>query len=162
VQQIKASAVVNNDFEDQQEIIITVTGGGSGYQYQLNNGQFQESNVFTVTEGGEYFINVTDNFGCYSSQLNVYILKYPKFFTPNNDGFNDTWNINVLTNAQKAAIYIFDRYGKLLKQISPTGPGWNGTYNGHELPSTDYWFKLLYQDSQGIEKQFQAHFSLKR
>ena len=42
---------------------------------------------------------------------------------PNNDGFNDTWNIIGLADYDPAArIYIFDRYGKLLKQISPRWP----------------------------------------
>ncbi|MBY0486136.1 MAG: T9SS type B sorting domain-containing protein, partial [Flavobacteriaceae bacterium] len=57
-------------------------------------------------------------------------------------------------------IYIFDRFGKLIKQISPDGAGWDGTYNGQPLPSTDYWFTVDYMES--IDKQFKAHFSLKR
>ncbi|HEX8561649.1 MAG TPA: T9SS type B sorting domain-containing protein, partial [Flavobacterium sp.] len=61
-------------------------------------------------------------------------------------------------------IYIFDRYGKLLKQISPaTGPagGWDGTFTGQLMPSTDYWFTVYYNEN-GTNKEFKAHFSLKR
>ncbi|MGV7107808.1 T9SS type B sorting domain-containing protein, partial [Flavobacterium sp. U410] len=58
-------------------------------------------------------------------------------------------------------LYIFDRYGKLVKQISPNGNGWDGTYNGRQLPSTDYWFSLQYEEN-GVAKEFRAHFSLKR
>ncbi|MDB4114903.1 T9SS type B sorting domain-containing protein, partial [Flavobacteriaceae bacterium] len=60
-----------------------------------------------------------------------------------------------------ANIYIFDRYGKLLKQISPLTPGWDGTYNGNALPSSDYWFRVEYTE-QGIQKEIRGHFSLKR
>nr|WP_291128526.1 T9SS type B sorting domain-containing protein [Flavobacterium sp. UBA7682] len=56
---------------------------------------------------------------------------------------------------------MFDRYGKLLKQISSAGDGWDGTYNGQPLPSTDYWFTVDYPEQGGM-KQFKAHFSLKR
>ena len=35
-----------------------------------------------------------------------------------------------------STIYIFDRYGKLLKQLSPLGQGWDGTFNGKPLPAT--------------------------
>ncbi|HZW62389.1 MAG TPA: T9SS type B sorting domain-containing protein, partial [Flavobacteriaceae bacterium] len=62
-----------------------------------------------------------------------------------------------------AKIYIFDRYGKLLKQLSPTGSGWDGMYNGEPLPSSDYWFTVEYYEPEGTtKKQFSAHFTLKR
>ena len=60
-------------------------------------------------------------------------------------------------------IYIFDRYGKLIKQLSPSADsqGWDGTMNGSPLPSTDYWFRVEFSE-QGVAKEFKAHFSLKR
>ncbi|MBT4472229.1 MAG: T9SS type B sorting domain-containing protein, partial [Bacteroidetes bacterium] len=51
--------------------------------------------------------------------------------------------------------------GKLLKQISPLTPGWDGTYNGNALPSSDYWFRVEYTE-QGIQKEIKGHFTLKR
>ncbi|RAK24845.1 gliding motility-associated-like protein, partial [Flavobacterium aquaticum] len=86
----------------------------------------------------------------------------PNYFTPNGDGINDTWNISGLNQAD-AKLYIFDRYGKLLKQLSATDDsnGWDGTYNQELLPSTDYWFSLDYTEN-GVAKQFKAHFSLIR
>ena len=89
----------------------------------------------------------------------VQIIDYPHYFTPNGDGIHDAWNIVGLDDSAK--IFIFDRYGKLLKQISPTGPGWNGTYNGHLLPSDDYWFTVDFVEGATI-RQFKAHFSMKR
>jgi large repetitive protein len=83
------------------------------------------------------------------------------FFTPNNDGYHDTWNIIGIADNPTAKIYIFDRYGKLLKQLSPTGRGWDGTYNGRPMPSNDYWFRVEYRED-GIEKEFRGHFTLKR
>ena len=70
-----------------------------------------------------------------------------------------------MANIWNSIIYIFDQYGKLLKQLSPTGPGWDGTFNGKLLPETDYWFVVKYKElgeSNGVQKQFRAHFSLKR
>ena len=95
-------------------------------------------------------------------QETVTVIDYPKYFTPNGDGIHDTWNI-VGLNQSEAKLYIFDRYGKLIKQISTLdeSQGWDGTYNGHPLPSTDYWFSLQYEEN-GIAKEFKAHFSLKR
>jgi gliding motility-associated-like protein len=88
------------------------------------------------------------------------VIDYPKYFTPNGDGINDTWNIKGL-NQPDAKIFIFDRYGKLIKQLNTTELGWDGTFIGTQSPSTDYWFTLDYKEN-GEQKQFKAHFSLKR
>lgn len=155
-----ADAVVGEDFEHNQTITVTVTGGSGQYEFQLNDGPFQDSNVFTGISQGEYTITVRDKNECGELALAVYALNYPRFFTPNADGHNDYWNIK---GVQSAALYIFDRYGKLLKQIQPAEyGGWDGTYNGEPMPSSDYWFTLLYQSSHGKPKEFRAHFSLKR
>ena len=157
-----ASITSTGDFSDAQQIIVTVTGGIGSYEYQLNDGAYQTGNVFNVYDGGEYTVHVKDNLGCNEFDLHITVMNYPKFFTPNNDGYNDTWNIHGLHQANNAELYIFDRYGKLVKQISPYGAGWDGTCNGHEMPATDYWFKLLYLDRNGISKEFKSHFALKR
>ena len=91
----------------------------------------------------------------------ILVIHYPKYFTPNGDGTHDTWKIVGLEAKHNAKIYIFDRYGKLIKQINPTGDGWNGMYNGQQAPSTDYWFNVEYTENEQ-PKQFKAHFSLKR
>ena len=90
----------------------------------------------------------------------VETINYPYYFTPNGDGIHDTWNIVGLADKPGTRIYIFDRYGKLLKQISSTGAGWDGTYNGSQMPSDDYWFTVDYEE--GTMKQFKAHFALNR
>jgi gliding motility-associated-like protein len=74
---------------------------------------------------------------------------------------HDTWNIEGIGSTAK--IYIFDRYGKLIKQLSPTGSGWDGTYNGNMMPTSDYWFTVEYDEPlTGNRKEFKAHFTLKR
>ncbi len=91
------------------------------------------------------------------------VIDYPPFFTPNQDGFNDTWNIKALEDQQLSTIYIFDRYGKLLKQIKPESEGWDGTYNGKPMPSQDYWFRVEFTEpTTGVKSEFKAHFTLKR
>ncbi|MNK24496.1 hypothetical protein D3C87_428020 [compost metagenome] len=95
----------------------------------------------------------------------VSIIDYPNFFTPNGDGFHDTWNIIGLGEQTDAKIYIFDRYGKLIKQIAANGEGWDGTFGGSPVTSTDYWFTVTYKEYVGdkeITKEFKSHFSLKR
>src|SRR5690606_24961131 len=125
------------------------------YLYQIDNGGLQSINVFTNVQGGLHTIRVTDAIGCTELNGSALVISYPKFFTPNGDGFNDAWNVIGLSDQLDSKIFIYDRYGKLLKQITPFENGWNGTYNGHQLPSTDYWFTLNYFENN-IRKVFKA------
>ncbi|MNE46162.1 hypothetical protein D3C80_1404860 [compost metagenome] len=160
--QATATAIIGEDFGRNQTITVNVTGGSGDFEYQLNDGLPQDSNQFTGVYSGDYEIIVRDKNGCQDILLEVFALNYPRYFTPNGDGFHDTWNIDDLKDQADAKIYIFDRYGKLIKFITPSTAGWNGLYNGQPLPSTDYWFKLLYKGRDGSEKEFKSHFSLKR
>jgi len=157
-----ATATVGEDFGRNQTITITVTGGSGDFEYQLNDGLPQENNQFTGVFSGEYEIRIRDKNGCKEILLDVFALNYPRYFTPNGDGYHDTWNIDDLEDQAESKIYIFDRYGKLIKYITPSTSGWNGTYNGQPLPSTDYWFKLIYKGRDGKDKEFKSHFSMKR
>ncbi|WP_442788013.1 PKD-like domain-containing protein, partial [Flavobacterium suncheonense] len=154
---------VNEAFSNNPTITVVVSGTGV-YQYQIDGGVPQSSNVFTGILPGLHTIVVTDENGCTYIEDTIYVIGYPHFFTPNGDGFNDTWNVWDLSDDQpNAEILIFDRYGKLIKQIIPGGSGWNGTYNGEPLPSTDYWFTIRFKDGPNLEERlFKAHFSLKR
>jgi gliding motility-associated-like protein len=160
----KATAVasVQYDFASEQLIHLAVSGGQGPFSYQLNGGNSQLSPDFTIYQGGDYQIHITEPNGCNTFDLEVTALFYPKFFTPNGDGYNDSWNISGDSFQDDSELYIFDRMGKLLKQIAPNGPGWNGTYNGHVMPSSDYWFLLKYISTTGQAKEFKANFSLKR
>ncbi|WP_230978924.1 T9SS type B sorting domain-containing protein [Flavobacterium supellecticarium] len=107
-------------------------------------------------------ITVYDNKGCATVTIPVTVINYPNYFTPNGDDHNEFWNIGDLEKDPNAKNYIFDRYGKLLKQIKPSrSSGWDGTMNAQQLPSTDYWFTVTYTENGEI-KEFKAHFSLKR
>jgi gliding motility-associated-like protein len=151
---------VTSYFYDNQTVSVTVTPPGD-YLYQLDSGLFQESNYFVGLNSGTHTITAKDKFACGVVQTSFRIVNFPKFFTPNGDSYNDTWNIFEIADQPDAYISIFDRYGKLIKQISTQGVGWDGTLNGDELPSDDYWFRAFYKEN-GESKEFKSHFSLKR
>ena len=155
---------VTNAFSDNPIITVFVQGFGE-YQYSLDYGPYQDSNVFYNVSPGLHTVHVSANNSCEDLVLHIEdirIIDYPKFFTPNGDGYNDAWNITGLPDSPASTIYIFDRYGKLLKQLDPRNTqGWDGTYNGAVMPSTDYWFAIAYPEN-GVIKEFRAHFALKR
>ena len=154
--------VVTDAFTQNQIVTITATNAGN-YLYQMDSGPFQTSPIFENVASGMHSITVKDVNDCSTpiTDNNVLVIGYPKFFTPNGDSYNDTWNIVGLKDQLNSRIYIFDRYGKLLKDISPNGAGWDGNYTGHPMPATDYWFTVEYTE-QGVTKKFKSHFSLKR
>ena len=99
--------------------------------------------------------------GSNESQFHILIiddeLYIPKFFTPNNDGSHDVWTVRDKAD-QVFNILIYDRYGKFLKFLYSNSIGWNGTYNGSPLPSSDYWYVINLKSGAVLK----GHFTLKR
>ena len=145
-------------FSGNATLIVNVTGGSGTLMYSLDEGTLQSSNVFTNVSSGPHTITVIDTQGCTYLTYTLLVIDYPQYFTPNGDGINDTWYIAGLQNTD--VINIFDRYGKLIKQLKGV-EFWDGTYNQELLPSTDYWFTLDYMEN-GVAKTFKAHFTMKR
>ncbi|MGE6352901.1 FG-GAP-like repeat-containing protein [Flavobacterium sp. NPDC079362] len=153
----KIEKLIYDEF-DSTRIEIVASGDGS-FEYSLDGNMYQQSNIFDNISGGNYTIHLRDTNGCGEDTQNVTLLDYPKFITPNDDGYNDFWQIKGIDKYPHAKIFIYDRYGKLLKQLSPNSVGWNGKYNQENLPSDDYWFTV---DLNNNSKIFKGHFSLKR
>jgi gliding motility-associated-like protein len=145
-------------FSGNPTLTVEDTGGSGTLMYSLDEGTLQVSNVFTNVSAGPHTITAIDTQGCTYLTYTVFVIEYPQYFTPNGDGYNDTWLIKGLQDTD--VIYIFDRYGKLIKQLRGQ-EGWDGTYNQEQLPSTDYWFTVDYLEN-GVKKQFKAHFAMKR
>lgn len=145
------------DLSNQNSVTVFVLGLGD-YQYSLDNAMYQTSNVFENLNPGIYTVYVKDANGCGIATENIGVLGIPKFFTPNGDLHNDTWNIKGFFSDSKAIVSIYDRYGKLLKQFNPVKEGWDGTYNGQSMLSTDYWYSVQLENG----KILKGHFSLIR
>ena len=149
------------DASPNNSISILVSGEGD-YEYSLDNinGPYQDSNTFTNVQAGFYTVYVRDKNNCGITEELVSVVGFPKFFTPNDDNTNDLWQVKGINSQfqSNSSIYIFDRYGKLLKQLDPLGAGWDGTFNGAKLPTNDYWFKIELEDG----RTFTSHFTLKR
>lgn len=152
---------VSGIFTENQSITINAFPTGN-YYYQLDNGALQESPIFENVSIGNHTITVLDSNGCgYFITEDVFILNYPNYFTPNDDGINDFWTIEGISILNNWKITIFDRFGKLLTQLNPVNSAWDGTFNNNKLPSTDYWFRLEYEEN-GVQKSINSHFSLIR
>ncbi|WP_348740506.1 T9SS type B sorting domain-containing protein, partial [Tenacibaculum sp. 190524A05c] len=125
---------------------------------------FQDSPMFENLSGGVYTILVRDKNGCGVAQLEVSVLEFPKYFTPNGDGINDLWAVKGASTTfyPQSSIHIFDRYGNAITKIDIDGQGWDGLYNGKTLPSNDYWFSIELTDRNGNQISRKGNFSLLR
>ncbi len=148
------------------EISVQVNGNGN-YEYALDQpeGPYQDDSRFTNVASGTHTVYVRDKNGCGLAMMEVDRElgqnDFPKFFTPNGDGINDYWQLQP-SSAQKTItleyLQVFDRYGVLIAQVTPSSPGWDGSYNGRPVPSSVYWFKA----ADNLQNIVQGYFMLKR
>jgi len=145
--------LVELDDNNSIEVIINDT---FIYQYSIDGVNFQNSNIFSGLAGGIYTLLAQEVAGCRKLEVEVYVMAYPPFFTPNSDGSNDYWQLKGMQQ-QRYSVSIFDRYGKLIKTLTHNSSKWDGTFNGKKMPTNDYWFVLTLET--GLRRT--GHFTLK-
>ncbi|CAH8294683.1 gliding motility-associated-like protein [Mariniflexile fucanivorans] len=151
---------------ENNSISIDSNLGIGDYEFTLDdiNGVYRDEPFFDRVSDGVHTIYIKDKNGCGVVPFEVFILGFPKFFTPNNDGFNDVWRIKGFgtdfTNA--SVVSVFDRYGKLIKQIGGENGTWDGTLHGIPLVASDYWFVAELVEPSGKIRRYRGHFSLVR
>ena len=161
------------DLTDDNTNTITINNvtdlGIGDYEFSLDDafGPYDPNPIFTDVPPGVHTVYIRDknsyytyDYGCGIAEIKVSIIGYKKYFTPNGDGINEKWKIlGIDFDFNKdSKVYIFDRYGKLLKQLDPLSEGWDGNYIGKPMPATDYWFRTYLEDG----REFKGHFSLVR
>ena len=148
-----------NELTGNNNILIEVVGSGD-YEYSINNVDFQDEPLFENIQPGVITVFVRDKNGCATVSQEISVIDYPRFFSPNGDEINDYWQLIGLRESSPTPlrVFIFDRFGKPLANFGPTDLGWDGNFNGRPLPSSDYWFLLLFDDG----RRFNGHFTLKR
>ncbi|WP_343617432.1 T9SS type B sorting domain-containing protein [Flavobacterium sp.] len=139
--------------------IIYLKKESNYFEYSVDGVNFQDSNIFYDVPGGLQTAYVREKSGCGGVTQNFVILVFPPFFTPNNDSYNDLWEVTGMENYPQAEVTIFDRYGKLITQLNSSKMSWDGTFEKTPLPASDYWYALKIDDSKPI---LRGHFSLKR
>ncbi|CAM3619711.1 T9SS type B sorting domain-containing protein [Flavobacterium chungbukense] len=129
------------------------------FEYSVDGINYQASNIFYDVPAGLHTAYIREKSGCGEHTKQFVVLVFPPFFTPNNDTYNDVWEVTGMENYPQAQVTIYDRYGKLVAQLSKSKMTWDGTFNQTPLPSSDYWYALKIDDTMPILK---GHFTLKR
>ena len=157
--------IIDNSENNSIEIINQNLGIGE-YEFAINdrNGSYQQAPLFENLAVGVYTLYIREKNGCGIISYQFSILNFPRFFTPNNDGINDYWNVkgfNPLFFTEEKLV-IFNRYGSAIYQLDTNTSGWDGTFNGKPLPSSNYWFSVQLSDINGRIIERIGHFSLLR
>lgn len=159
---------INDNSRNNSITVITENEnlGIGDYEFALDNsnGTYQDSPTFTNVLPGEHIVYVRDKNDCGTAQVTIYVLGFPRFFTPNNDGKNDTWRVLGVNSTifPESTISVYDRYGKVMTNFDAIQGGWDGSYIDHLAPSSDYWYKAQLVDANGNIRVYNGHFSLIR
>ncbi len=129
------------------------------FEYSVDGTNYQDSNVFYDVPGGLRTAYAREKSGCGETTQTFVVLVFPAFFTPNNDSYNDLWEVTGMENYPQAEVTIFDRYGKLIAQLNASKMSWDGTFEKTPLPASDYWYALKIDNTKPV---LRGHFSLKR
>ncbi|QLC66120.1 T9SS type B sorting domain-containing protein [Flavobacterium sp. LPB0248] len=158
VEEHKVPQIARVDVEGTRAIIYPVKEENY-FEYSVDGVNYQDSTVFYDVPGGLQTAYAREKSGCGGTIKQFVVLVFPPFFTPNNDTYNDVWEVTGMENYPQAVVTIFDRYGKLVAQLSRFKMSWDGTLNQVPLPSSDYWYALKVDDSMPV---LRGHFTLKR
>ncbi|WP_081964961.1 T9SS type B sorting domain-containing protein [Dokdonia donghaensis] len=143
-------------------VLVELEGEGN-FEFASGNpaGPYQASPLLQNINPLDIQVYVRDIGGC---GMDSRVIRpdpgFPKYFTPNGDGINDTWQVRgVVVNGETVtSIEIYDRYGKRLKTILPYGLGWDGTYHGRQLLDSGFWYKA----NTASNVIFTGYFALRR
>jgi gliding motility-associated-like protein len=143
----------------ENSITIELEKSQQYYEYSINGLDFQPLNQFSYLQSGSYVAYVRDVNGCNLVEQGFIVFTISKFFTPNNDGANDTWEIKEMINYPQSIAQVFDRFGKLIIELNAKNYSWNGTYENKYLPADDYWYRIKLENNK---PEIKGHFTLKR
>ncbi len=133
------------------------------YRWKSNNihdpVNSSESSI-EVDRTGTYTLTVTDESGCSTTDaIDIVVdIGIPNFFTPNNDSYNDTWEIPLLYSEPESEVMVFDRFGNIVAQYKAGDGFWDGKSNGRLLPQGTYWYVIKVP---GTSKPYKGSISIK-
>lgn len=146
------------------EITAIASGGSPEYTFIFDGDNNGTDNTYYINRTDTFTVTVIDQLGCeVSAQIYMEFIdiEIPNFFTPDGDGTNDYWLPDNLEGFPNVIIKIYDRYGRVVAELSEGHQGWDGNYNKHPLPTGDYWY-VVRLNGENDDREFVGHFTLYR
>jgi gliding motility-associated-like protein len=139
----------NTSLLEGETLLLAASARGKGliYKWAPSTGLDHDdvlNPVCSAVDNTTYTLTVTSSDGCVAKdEIFVKVLKklgVINTFTPNGDGFNDTWTIKYLESYTGNTVDIYNRYGEKVYSSVGYGIPWDGTYKGANLPSGTYYY----------------------
>jgi gliding motility-associated-like protein len=129
------------------EAAVTTSTTAQPVQYLWSNGMITSS--VDGLEPGDYSVKVTDSNNkdttiFFNIQTIVCEPSPENNFTPNYDGFNDTWNIGRINNFPEFDLFVYNRWGQQVHHQSSQYIPWDGRSLGLPLPDATYYYILYF------------------
>jgi gliding motility-associated-like protein len=146
-----------NSFEitDGETVQLNATGGGGNYVWSPTAGLSGNgiSNPFASPSVTTVYTVSTNMNGCtYSDTVSVNVvvlINPPNTFTPNGDGFNDTWEIPGISAFPNAEVVVYDRWGQKVFVSNGYSEEWDGTNNGRALTTATFYYYIRLNKLEG-------------
>ncbi len=152
-QNISVSAVelptINSVDIKGSTVTVNASGGNPPLQYSIDNGPYQNSNVFLNVLNGDHLISVISADNCTAVTTEINVIQIFNAITPNNDGFNDKLDYSGLLKKDEAFLEIFDRYGKKVFAGDKNNRYvWDGTVFGRIVSTGTYWYVIKWKENR--------------
>ena len=172
--------LISQDFGFPVEVqFLNNSIGADGYNWQFSIGSASSltNPSYLFNAPGEYYVSLSalNEYGCtdisyrnilLEDDLNFYV---PNSFTPDNDGFNDSWKPSITGKAaiSEYSVQIFNRWGEIVWESTDPEEGWIGqSIAGSEqyfVPDGLYTWQIKLKFQGGEDSQLhQGHVSLFR
>ncbi len=117
----------------------------------IQNGSYSNVGVYNVTlTASNDFCSVTDTIQVEVIPFTNAFIHIPNVFTPNGDGANDEWWIDV-QNGKEISVQVFNRWGNLMIEMNDFTTKWDGTKDGNDASEGTYFFKYrIVGDDDGV------------
>jgi gliding motility-associated-like protein len=159
VSMLAAPQIAGVVFTNSSATIEMANADPQDFEYSIDGVHFQASPFFGNLAAGDYTAYARSLAGCGTDEDEFTIYLIPRVVSPNGDNVNDVFTIAGMSGLPHAQVVIMDRYGRLMAQLNRANPRWDGTYNGHPVPATDYWYVIKIN---AATPEIRGHFALVR
>ena len=136
--------IINGD-----QVLLQATAGAGTYLWSPPAG-LSASNILnpmaSPSQNTVYTLTATTAQGCTSTdQMSITVLNCfnpQNAFTPNGDGINDVWMVNLRDCFTKSKVEVFNRYGGRVFESTAYKNDWDGRYKGKDLPDGTYYYVI--------------------
>lgn len=122
-------------------------GGNGGFTFEWDYNNETDADLYDLYSG-DYALTVTDILNCTKDTVITVpvneqpCLTPPSAFTPEGDGYNDTWFLENIELYPECVVIIYNKWGRVVFESTGYATPWDGMLNGRPLPPATYYYSI--------------------